>query len=83
MIKNKIIEIIDGTNYYILEEISYNNKKYILAVECDLEKEELNNKKYLVMEIKLENNNLITSTIEDNDLAKKVTNMLLEKNNNN
>ena len=83
MIKDKIIELIGGINYYILEELSYNNKKYILAVECDLEKDELNNEKYLVMEIKLKNNNLITSTIEDNNLAKTVTNMLLEKINNN
>jgi len=83
MIKDKIIELIGGINYYILEELSYNNKKYILAVECDLEKDEFNNEKYLVMEIKLKNNNLITSTIEDNNLAKTVTNMLLEKINNN
>ena len=33
-----MIELENGVNYYILEELTYNNKKYALAVECDLEK---------------------------------------------
>lgn len=79
MIRDKIIELENGINYYILEEITYNNKKYALAVECDLEKEEINENKYIVMELKLENNNLITADIEDDKEAKIISKMLLEK----
>lgn len=79
MIRDKIIELESGINYYILEEITYNNKKYALAVECDLEKEEINEDKYIVMELKLENNNLITADIEDDKEAAIISKMLLEK----
>ena len=79
MIKNKIIELNDGINYYVLEEISHDNKKYILTVECDLENEDLNNDEFLVMEIKISGTDLITSPIEDDELSKLITKMLLDK----
>ena len=79
MIKDKIIELINGVNYYILEEISYNNKKYVLAAECDLEKDEINQDKYIVMEIKVDGNDLITADIEDEDLAKNITQKLIDE----
>ena len=79
MIRDKIIELENGVNYYILEELTYNNKKYALAVECDLEKEEMNDDKYIVMEIKLDNNNLTTAYIEDDKAAAIISKMLLDK----
>lgn len=79
MIKDKMIELENGVNYYILEELTYNNKKYALAVECDLEKEEMNDDKYIVMEIKLDNNNLTTAYIEDDKEAAIISKMLLDK----
>ena len=79
MIRDKIIELENGVNYYILEELTYNNKKYALAVECDLEKEEMNDDKYIVMEIKLDNNNLTTAYIEDDKEAAIISKMLLDK----
>ena len=79
MIRDKLIELTNGINYYILEELTYNNKKYVLAAECDLEKETVNDDKYLVMEIKLENNDLVTADIEDDNEATIITKMLLDK----
>lgn len=79
MIRDKLIELTNGINYYILEEITYNNKKYVLAAECDIEKETVNEENYLVMEIKLENNDLVTADIEDDNEAAIITKMLLEK----
>ena len=83
MIKNKIIELNDGINYYVLEEISRDNKKYILTVECDLENEDLNNDEFLVMEIKISGTDLIASPIDDDELSKLITKMLLDKVKNN
>lgn len=79
MIKDKMIELTNGINYYILEEISYNNKKYVLAAECDLDKDEVNEDKYIVMEIKVEGTDLTTADIEDNELAQTITKMLIDK----
>jgi len=83
MIKDKMIELDNGVNYYILEDLTYNNKRYALAVECDLEKEEMNDEEYIVMEIKLDNNDLITADIENDEEAALISKMLLEKVRNN
>lgn len=79
MIKDKIIELNNGINYYVLEEISYNNKKYILAAECELEKDELKEDNYIVAEIKVEGTDLVTTDIEDEELSQIITKMLIEK----
>lgn len=78
MIKDKIIKT-NEINYYILEEIEYDNKKYVMAAECNLEKDTFNDEKYIIMEIKIENNELITADIEDMDLASTIANLLIEK----
>lgn len=79
MIKDKIIELNNGINYYILDEISYNNKKYILAAECELEKDELKEDNYIIAEIKVEGTDLVTADIEDEELSQTITKMLIEK----
>ena len=69
MVKDKIIELENGINYYILEETSYNDRKYVLAAVCDLEKDDLNTEDFIIMEIKIVDNNLMTANIEDDNLA--------------
>lgn len=79
MIKDKIIEMDNGKNYYILEEVSYNGKKYLLSAECNLEKDEINEEGYIVMEMIIENEELKINQIKDNELTNIVTNMLINK----
>ena len=79
MIKGKIIELEQGEKYYILEELTYNNKKYALAIEYGLEEEIVADDKYIVMEIKLENNDLVTAHIKNPEEAVIVSKMLLDK----
>lgn len=79
MIKDRIIELENGSNYYILDDITYMQKKYVLAAECDLEKDSVNEDKYIVMEIKINNNDLFIVNIEDDNIASIVTKLLIEK----
>ena len=79
MVKDKIIELDNGVSYYILEELSHNDKKYILAAECDLEKDEINTEDYLIIEIAIEGENLVTKKIEDEVIAQEITKLLIEK----
>ena len=79
MIKDRIIELENGINYYILEDISYMQKKYVLAAECDLEHDSVKEDRYLVMEVKINNNDLYIVNIEDDETSKMVTKLLLEK----
>lgn len=79
MVKDKIIQMDNGKSYYVLDETSYNEKKYLIAIECDLEKDDANEEDYLVMELAIENNELAIKRITDDNIAKTVTKMLLEK----
>ena len=79
MIKDRIIELENGSNYYILDDITYMQKKYVLAAECDLENDSVNEDKYIVMEIKINNNDLFIVNIEDDNIASIVTKLLIEK----
>jgi len=83
MIRDKIIELDNGKSYYILEDISYNNKKYFLTVECDLSKDDIKEKDYLVMEVEVINDNLNIKNVKEQKTAIIITKMLLEKLNNN
>ena len=73
----------NGKEYYILEEMQYNSKKYLLSIECDLDSDEIDEDNYHVMELTIENDNLKINQIKDNELALKVTNMLINKFRNN
>ena len=79
MVKDKIIELENGINYYVIEEVDYNDKKYILAAMCDLEKEEVQEEDYIVMEIKIEDDALVTKNIHDDNIARIVTEKLIKK----
>lgn len=80
MLKDRIIELNEKNSYYIFEEVDYNNKKYILTSECDINKDLLNDEELLVMEVVTDNDDLCVKRIEDDNLAKTVTALLIEKN---
>ena len=80
MIKDRIIELENGTNYYIIDDITYMQNKYVLAAECDLQNDSVNDDKYIVMELKINNNDLYILNIEDDETSKIVTKLLLQKN---
>lgn len=83
MVKDKVIQMDNGKSYYVLEEIEYQGKKYILTLECDLEKDMVNEDDYFAMELTIENGELNIKKIDDNDIAKVVVGMLLSKMQNN
>lgn len=79
MIKDKIVELENGTNYYILEDITYNNKKYVLCAMCDLKNDILESEDYVVMELEIKNSELFINNIEDDNIALEVSKLLIEK----
>lgn len=79
MIKDKVIEMDNGRSYYILDSIDYNNRMYALALECDLDKDEVNEEDYFAMEIAIEDNDLSVRQILDDNVAQIVVGMLLNK----
>lgn len=80
MVRDKIFQMDNGRSYYVLEEIEYNGKKYLLSVECDIEKDELvNEEDYFVVELAYEDGELMIKKIEDEKLIEVVTILLLNK----
>ena len=79
MIKDKIIQMNNGKSYYVLEEVEYNDKKYVLSVECDLDKDEVNEEDYFVMELDVTGEELSIKHIENDDVAKMVIELLMDK----
>lgn len=79
MIKDKVFQIEDGTSFYIIDDINYQNRKYALTLQCDLDKDEVNEDEYLVMEVTMNNGELHLKGIYDDELAAIVTKMLIDK----
>ena len=81
--KDKILKLKNGKDYYVLEELAHNNKKYALATECNLEKEEINEEELVVMEVKVIDDNLIIDEIYDDNIVEEVIILFKEKIQNN
>lgn len=79
MLKDKVVQSENGRQYYVLEEINYDNKKYALALECDMDNDLINKDNYIVMEVTMNGDDLFLKNINDDDLAKKVISLLFNK----
>ena len=65
--KDRIIELENGTMLYVLERETYQNKNYILGLKCDLKNDAIDTDNMLVLEVYTENNELIYSGKTDNE----------------
>ena len=74
--KDRLIKLENGNNLCILDELKYNNRKYILATECNAEETVLN--RYKIYEVSLDKDSLIVNTINDKDTLSYVTNLFLK-----
>ena len=58
--KDRIIELENGTMLYVLERETYQNKNYILGLKCDLKNDAIDTDNMLVLEVYTENNEIKT-----------------------
>ncbi|MDO5569782.1 MAG: DUF1292 domain-containing protein [bacterium] len=78
--KGKIIELKDNSKYVVLEEMEYNNKKFIIASECKNENEEINEEDaMIIMEVALDGDDLSVIDIYDDEVAATISKKMLEK----
>ena len=77
--KDKVISLNSGEEYYILEELEYNDRKFGLGLKCDLEHDTANEDELELFEISMNDDNLVILDVTDEELAAKVTNKILEK----
>ena len=79
MLIDKVIELDNGVNYYIIEEMDVKNRKFILGKIVDLETDKVKDNDLIVKELVNTNDGVITVNIEDSKEAEAVTKLLLEK----
>lgn len=77
--KNLILKLKNGKDYYIIEEILHNNKKYALATEYNSEKNIINEEELVIMEVKVIDKDLIVDEIHDDKIAEEVSIAFTEK----
>ena len=80
--KDKVISTKDNLRMYVLDELEYKNKKYIMCIGVD-ENDEIIGANPHIYEVSVENNNLVTSDITDFEIASVVNNMFLARTQNN
>lgn len=76
--KDKVIEIGNQDNIYVIEELDYQNKKYILGAKCDLEKDEVEKDELVLMEVSFKDGELVVKDVDD-EMAVTVTELIQQK----
>lgn len=76
--KDKVIEIGNQDNIYVIEELDYQNKKYILGAKCDLEKDEVQKDELVLMEVSFKGGELVVKDVDD-EMAVTVTELIQQK----
>ena len=76
--KDRIIELENGTMLYVLERETYQNKNYVLGLKCDLKNDTIDTDNMLVLEVYTENNEIKTKSV-DSDVVINVVAALLTK----
>lgn len=77
--KDSVINLSTGVSYYVLEEVIHNDRKFLLGAQCDLDSDNINTEELFLMEAKGTGDNLVVDEIYDDDLAKEVTILLMNK----
>lgn len=79
MLENKIITLDNGVEYYIFETIEYDFEKYVLCAKCDTKNDTMDTEELLLRKIILNGDNVAIKSIENDEIAKKVTELIIAK----
>ncbi len=76
---DKVIKLDNNLEYYVLDEMTYEGKNYLMGLQVDNEKEGITNNYIFVETIKDINGNVTLTDIESPDLLEKIGNMFIER----
>lgn len=65
--KNKIYELTDGTQVLVLQDKEINNKKYVVVVKCNYEKDEVDYKNIMIKVVDLVNDSVVLRDVRTKD----------------
>ena len=76
---DKVIKLDNNLEYYVLDEMTYEGKNYLMGLQVDNEKEGITNNYIFVETIKDIHGNVTLIDIESPDLLEKIGNMFIER----
>ncbi len=76
---DKVIKLDNNLEYYVLDEMTYEGKNYLMGLQVDNEKEGITNNYIFVETVKDINGNVTLIDIESHDLLEKIGNMFIER----
>lgn len=76
---DKVIKLDNNLEYYVLDEMVYEGKNYLIGLQVDNEKEDITNN-YIIVESRKDLNGSTTLVDIDNpELLEKVGNLFIER----
>lgn len=76
---DKVIKLDNNLEYYVLDEMAYDEKNYLIGLQVDNEKEGITNN-YIIVESRKDLNGSVTLIDIDNpELLEKVGNLFIER----
>ena len=77
--KDRIVELDNGTQYYIVEELNDNGKKYVLLSQCDLKKDYISVEELEVKEAVMTDDGINIQNIRNENMLEELTVRLIAK----
>lgn len=76
---DKVIKLENNLEYYVLDEMTYEEKNYLMGLQVDNEKEGITNNYIIVESRKDLNGNVTLVDIDNPELLEKVGNLFIER----
>ncbi len=76
---DKVIKLDNNLEYYVLDEMTYEEKNYLIGLQVDNEKEGITNNYIIVESRKDLNGNVTLVDIDNPELLEKVGNLFIER----
>lgn len=76
---DKVIKLDNNLEYYVLDEMAYEEKNYLIGLQVDNEKEGITNNYIIVENRKDLNGNVTLVDIDNPELLEKVGNLFIER----
>ena len=76
---DKVIKLDNNLEYYVLDEMTYEEKNYLMGLQVDNEKEGITNNYIIVESRKDLNGNVTLVDIDNPELLEEVGNLFIER----
>ena len=76
---DKVIKLDNNLEYYVLDEMAYEEKNYLMGLQVDNKKEGITNNYIIVESRKDLNGNVTLVDIDNPELLEKVGNLFIER----